>query len=162
MKQYDLIDNTLELYVKKSPVIIRVLMFIIAAATVLLPVLGVIGAINLGNELKIGHIIGPLLSGIIGFYLLRISLWNTYGKETIKLGDTTIEYVADYKWFKDGKQIINLDNAVFSFKEVGYEEDKMGSLFIENDTEQICSVVKLPISQIEVIFEKLSNIAMIK
>ncbi len=155
MKQHHFTGSTLELSIKKSPLIIRGLMFIVAFATVLFPILGVIAAINMGNKPKIGHIIGPLLSGLLGFYILRISLWNTYGKETIKVGNSTIEHLADYGWFKDGKKTLNLKNLEFTVNQVGYEDDKMGTLVMTDDTDEISTVIKLPIQQIEELIEKI-------
>lgn len=51
--------------------------------------------------------IAPLL---IGFYLLRIALWNGYGKELIKLENQNVTYQADYKIFKSKKLCFKLED----------------------------------------------------
>lgn len=46
----------------------------------------------------------PLLFGL---FLLRITLWNFYGKEVYDLVNSEMEYYADYNWFKDSRQKLN-------------------------------------------------------
>ncbi|WP_166963168.1 hypothetical protein [Yeosuana marina] len=112
-----------------------------------------------GKGLHIGYFIILFLFGLIAFYLLRISLWNTYGEETIVLNMPTIQYEANYGWFKDGKKTINSNTPVFSISQIGYEEDKIGTLVIGENDEKIESVVKIPINQIEELIEKLKIVA---
>lgn len=157
MKQYDFKEKTIILRVRKSPIFVRGIMFFFAFASCILPLTGIILAISSGKGFHIGFLIGLFFFGLIGFYLLRISLWNTYGEETIKLQKSTIEYEANYGWFKDGKKRINFNNPAFSINKIGYEEDKTGILVIEEDTKKIESVVKIPISQIEELIEKIKN-----
>lgn len=132
-------------------------MFFFAFVSFLLPVLGIIMSISTGNGIHFGFFIGLFLFGLIGFYLLRISLWNTYGEETIKLNMPTIEYEANYGWFKDGKKTINSNKLVFSINQIGYEDDKIGTLVIGEHNEKIESVVKIPIVEIEELIEKLKQ-----
>lgn len=116
-------------------------------------------AISIGMRFQIAFLVGLFLFGLAGFYLLRMSLWNTYGEETIKLQSPRIEYEANYKWFKDGKKSISPTNLVFSINQIGYEEDKLGTLVVGNDNEQIASVVKMPMHQIEELINELKTVA---
>lgn len=155
MKQYELKNKTLVLKVNKSPIIVRGILFFLAIASFLLPILGTIASIADDKEFHIGFLIAIFLFGLIGFYLLRISLWNTYGKETINFFSSKIEYEADYFWFKDDKKSINTNRLSFSIKKLDSDSNHKGTLIIETESETIESVIKLPIHQIEEIIEKL-------
>jgi len=158
MKQYSLNDKTLTLKVKKSPFIIRGIMFFLSFTSFILPLLGITIGIKIGKGLHIGYFVGLFLFGLLGFYLLRISLWNTFGKETIIFSKSTIEYVADYRWFKDGKKNITLNKELsFWIEHVGYTEDNVGNLIIGNENERIESVVKIPITQLKKLLIELKN-----
>ncbi|MDY7394152.1 hypothetical protein UMM65_02785 [Aureibaculum sp. 2210JD6-5] len=157
MKQFNLNNGTLTLKVKKSPLVVRSIMFVFSFLCFLLPIMGIVMAISIGSKFHIGFIIVLFLFGLIGFYLLRISLWNTYGKEVIELNEKTVNYEANYGWFKDGKKTINSDNLNYTIRPIGYEEDKKGVLIINNDDSVIESVVKIPILQLEELVKILKN-----
>lgn len=149
MQQFNFKNNILNLKVKKSPLAIRIIMFFFAFASFILPVFGTIWGLVLGGGLKIGYFIGIGLFSVMGFYLLRIALWNTYGEETIEILENKIIYEANYGWFKDGKKEIAISDPSYSFKSVGYQEDNEGVLVISSENAQMESVVKMPIEQIE-------------
>ncbi len=94
----------------------------------------------------------------MGFYLLRIALWNTYGKEEITFNGSNIEYFADYGWFKDSikpKEIVPL---VYSIRQIGYEEDKKGALVIGKADRAIECVTKMKSIEIEELIGRLKSI----
>ncbi|GAA3610318.1 hypothetical protein GCM10022396_29370 [Flavivirga amylovorans] len=93
----------------------------------------------------------------MGFYLLRVSLWNTYGYETIFFNEQKLTYEANYGWFKDGKKVITISSLSFTIKQIGYEEDKKGTLIIETDDSCIECATKMPIHEIKELIEKLTN-----
>jgi hypothetical protein len=128
---------------------VRIIMFFFAFAFFLFPVLGTIVGILTGGGLEIGYFIGIGIFGLMGFYLLRVSLWNTYGEETIEILSDRVIYEASYGWFKDGKKEIIISVPKYSFKSVGYEEDNEGVLVISDGESQLESVVKMPMEQIE-------------
>lgn len=149
MQQFNFKNNTLNLKVKKSPFLIRIIMFFFAFASFILPVFGTIWGLALGGGLEIGYFIGIGLFSVMGFYLLRVALWNTYGEETIEILENKITYEANYGWFKDGKKEMAMIVPSYSFKSVGYEEDNEGVLVIVSENSQMESVVKMPMDQIE-------------
>jgi hypothetical protein len=149
MQQFNFRNNILNLKVKKSPLAVRIIMFFFAFAFFLFPVLGTIVGILTGGGLEIGYFIGIGIFGLMGFYLLRVSLWNTYGEETIEILSDRVIYEASYGWFKDGKKEIIISVPKYSFKSVGYEEDNEGVLVISDGESQLESVVKMPMEQIE-------------
>lgn len=158
MKQFSIEGKTITLKVKKSPIIVRGIMFLFAFASFILPIIGMIAGISSRKGFHMGYLVGIFLFGLIGFYLLRISLWNTYGVETIKLFTAQIEYEADYGWFKDGKKSIQLNNLKLSINHVGYQEDNLGTLVVSDDNEKIESVVKMHINQLEELINEIKNL----
>lgn len=149
MHQYRFKNNILNLKVKKSPLAIRIVMFFLAFAFFVFPVLGTIVGILAGSGLQFGYFIAIGIFSLIGFYLLRVSLWNTYGEETIEILETKIIYEANYGWFKDGKKEMATVVPEYSFKSAGYEEDNEGVLVITSEESQIESVVKMPMNDLE-------------
>ncbi|RKR11977.1 hypothetical protein C8C83_3735 [Flavobacterium sp. 90] len=149
MQQYSFKNNILNLKVKKSPLAIRAVMFFFTFAFFLFPTLGAIVSVLIGGGLQFGHVIGIGIFALMGFYLLRVSLWNTYGEETIEILNDKVIYEANYGWFKDGKKEIEISSPKYSFKSVGYEEDNEGVLVISDGKIQLESVVKIPDSALE-------------
>jgi hypothetical protein len=149
MHQYNYQNNTLHLKVKKSLVLVRTVMFGLAFSFFAFPVLGTIVGILAGSGLQFGYFIGIGIFSLIGFYLLRISLWNTYGEETIEILENKIIYEANYGWFKDGKKEMEIRVPEYSFKSAGYEEDNEGVLVITSEESQMESVVKIPMNDLE-------------
>jgi len=157
MKQYNLKDKTLTLKVNKPNLFVRGMTFFFSFISFTLPLLGIALTLAVGKRFHFGYIIGLFLFGLIGFYLLRVALWNTYGKEIFELNIPNIKYEADYGWFKDGKKTITPDILNYSVKPIGYEDEKNGVLVIGHDELEIESVVKMPIDQLEELIKILNN-----
>ncbi|OUL60440.1 hypothetical protein [Flavobacterium sp. AJR] len=158
MKQFNLNNNILKLKVKKSPLGIRIVMFFFAFVFFVFPLLGAIINIISGGGMQFGYFIGIGLFSVMGFYLLRVALWNTYGEETIEFFENKITYEANYGWFKDGKKEMSFAILKYSFKLVGYEEDNEGVLVIASEESLIESVVKMPINQVEELISILQSL----
>lgn len=158
MKQYELIGESLNLKVKKAPLFIRGMMFVFAFLLFVGPFIGLFLFVASGNGFHISFAIGIFISGLLGFYLLRVALWNTYGTETLTLSKSKIDYIADYGWFKDGKKQLEIDNTVvYSIQQIGYLEDEKGLLTISTDESQIICVTKIPNEQLNELIEVLNN-----
>lgn len=149
MQQFNFKNNILNLKVKKSPLAIRIIMFFLSFTFFVFPVVGTIIGLANGHGLNIGYFFVIGIFALLGFYLLRISLWNTYGDETIQILENKIMYEANYGWFKDGKKEIAISDPKYSFKSVGYEEDNECALVISSENSQIESVVKMPVEEME-------------
>ncbi|SNR29408.1 hypothetical protein [Flavobacterium sp. ov086] len=149
MQQFNFKNNILNLKVKKSPFVVRIVMFFFAFAFFIFPVLGTIVGILTGGGMQFGYLIGIGIFGLMGFYLMRVSLWNTYGEENIEILKNKVIYEANYGWFKDGKKEIAIAVPKYSFKSVGYEEDNEGVLVISDGVSELESVVKIPVSVLE-------------
>ena len=159
MTQYHIEKHTIILKVKKSPLLIRAFMFLITFVFFTIPFVSMMITILMQDRFHIGFVVGIIFFGLLGFFMLRISLWNTFGKETIVFDNPEIIYEADYKWFKDGKKSYNINPPYFSIEMIGYKEDQIGALLISDgdENELIESVVKIPIDQLEALIEILKK-----
>lgn len=149
MRQFLLENDQLKLTVRKSPFIIRIVLYFFAFAFFIFPTAGTIASIALGEGLHFGFIIGIGIFSLLGFYLLRVALWNTYGEEIIKYSKNEILYEANYGWFRDAKKTIKNESLTYFVSPVGYEEDHEGILLLDNGKETIECAVKMPQQQIE-------------
>src|SRR5690606_8611027 len=111
---------------------------------------GFIANIINGGELKFFNLVFLFIFGLIAFYMLRVSLWNTYGSEVIQFDNNKLTYVADYHWFKDKVKEFTFENIEYDIKQVGYEEDNKGVLVIKFDDDKVLeTVTKIPIPDLE-------------
>lgn len=159
MKHYQLEENRLELSVKKTPLIIRIILFLFTFLFFTMPIAGMLLYIAAGNGFHVGFLFGLFFFGLMGFYLLRHALWNTYGKETIQFHTNSITYIADYGWFKDGQKEIEITEAIpFSIQPIGYEEDNIGTLQIGEGDAEIRCVTKVDRDELEGLIKELREI----
>jgi hypothetical protein len=110
--------------------------------------------ISKGNGFHFGFIIGLAFFGFWGFYMLRLALWNTFGKEIIEFGPKKINYYADYRWFRDGKKQISSETPI----EISYTESagkNTVNLLIRNEFSCIESVIKLPSTELNELIRKI-------
>ncbi len=157
-KQYEIHKNLIVLRVKKAPLFIRSVMFFFTFLFFVLPLTGMILGLSMGTSIHIGYLFGLLIFGLLGFYMLRLSLWNTYGKETITFNQENITYLADYGWFKDGENQKEIKAPrVYSVKQIGYEDENKGVLVIGLDDPIVC-VTKMPNIELEELIDKLNDL----
>lgn len=158
MNQIEFNNNILVLKVKKSNLFSRLILYVITSLSVILPLGGFFVNLLIGGDLKFFNILFVLLFGIIFFYMLRISLWNTYGKEIIEISETTLNYTADYKWFKDKVKKFDFEEIIFIINKVGYEEDNKGALVIDfNNGTILETVTKIDIENLKNVVSKLNR-----
>ena len=91
----------------KAPFSIRLFLGIFMVIGFLTPV--AVFILNLYKDLDFGFsfVTTVIIGLLVGFYLLRLILWNTYGKEYLTLYSDKIEYQCDYKYFKGGMKTLN-------------------------------------------------------
>ena len=157
MDQFSFENNQLKLKVSKTPVFVSLILIIITFLCFALPIFGIVFNAVEGNGIKIGGILVFGVFCLIGFYLLRISLWISYGQEIIKFNENEIIYIADYRWFKDGEKTKKKNEITYSIKPVGYEEENNGILVISNGKSEIESVVKIPKENLEKLISRIEN-----
>ena len=106
------------------------------------------------SGLSLGILISYAFFWGIGFFVLRFVLWNSYGKEVMTFNANNISYHSDFKYFKDGKKLIENKELVYSLSE---EFDGKSSLIINNGIEEIETSIKVPSSDLINLIEKLKN-----
>ncbi|NTD99966.1 hypothetical protein G6M26_42760 [Agrobacterium tumefaciens] len=143
---------------RKSPLLISVILFPTSFLFFLLPIYGLTLSLFHGNGITFFSIIIIAIFFMLGYYLLRISLWNTFGKEIIWIGHEKIVYEADYGWFKGDKKEIYLENLNYLIKPCEFEKNNMGVLILESDKSKIECVVQVPIIELETLLINLRNI----
>ncbi len=120
----------IEIKVKPANIFFKTLLFTIAAAPIVIMVAVLILADKI--ESPFGYFIGLLLFGAMSFFLFRVLLWNTYGKEVYSFKPTEVTMLNDYKWFKDNNRTI----AISSELKVYYTDlEKEQELFELTDKE---------------------------
>lgn len=155
--QYSFDRNKLTLRVYKSPLFIRIVLFVLSFLLAFLPVFGMVAGLASGHDFHFGYLFGIALSSLLAFFILRIGLWNSYGSETFLFSANRVEYEADYGWFKDGeKSIESIDLAAVAVP-IGYEDDEMAVLCISYEKQSIRSVVKMPEYEIGEIITQLNR-----
>lgn len=134
-------------------------MFTFSFMLFILPISGMISYISEGKGIHTGFFLMIFIFGLLGFYLLRVSLWNTYGKEIIVFNENKCTYYADYNWFKDGVKTETFDTINFSKNPVGYIEDNNYTLVIEDFSTQneIMCVTKMPEAALEKLIRELKE-----
>ena len=157
MQQIELTNNKIILSVKKSPKGVTVALLILAFASVLTPLFGLVINVMMGNGLRFMFVFFIGIMGFIGLYLLRMSLWNSRGREIILLKDNHFTYIADYGWFKDTVLKVNCENITLTHSPFGHSEEKTGILVIGDDKYFKRSVVKIPLDQLEKLIVDYSN-----
>lgn len=158
MKQITFQDNTLTLKVGKSPLIIRIILFPTAFLFFILPTYAITSNLSDGSGITLLSVIMIAFFFLLGYYLLRISLWNTFGEEVITLGSEKIIYEADYGWFKGNKKEIFIENLKCSIKPGEFENKDKGVLLLDSDQSQIECVALIPIKELEALIIDLSKI----
>lgn len=158
MNQIEFKENQLVLRVKKSPFLGRILLYLITFLSIALPLGGFIANMINGGEIKFFNIVFLFLFGLIAFYMLRVSFWNTYGFELIQFGNNKLTYVANYHWFKDKVREFSFENINYDIKQIGYEEDNKGVLVIKFDDDKVLeTVTKIPISDLDSLISNLNK-----
>lgn len=155
----------IELKVRPANLFFKTILFIIAAIPlfIILAILFSEGKI----ESPFGFFLGFIFLGGISFFLFRLFLWNSYGKETYIITNNEFTAVNDYKWFKDNKRAVSnyskmelfyayADNTskLFELYETNHinKEEELVIIFLIDEVPYI-SVVKQNKKDIEYLFK---------
>ena len=153
----DIKDNQIIIDHTKTPWIIRVILTLILSICALIPLAVTFFVLSQGDGPHISIFISYLIFWGLGFYLVRVVLWNTFGKEIISLDQNRVTYIADYKYFKDGKKELNSHGLQ---TEIIYEDTMdihVGRLRIFNQTEEIETVLQSSLSDLEKMKERIKT-----
>src|SRR5688572_30664501 len=111
----------LEFFTKPVPLFIRVTLLTIILICAAIPV-AIIALADL--ESPMGYIFSMLVFWLPGFFLLRVLLWNSYGREVVIFNAGRVNYFCDFKLFQDRK--LSFEMAALDF---GFIEDRTEKLF---------------------------------
>mgnify|MGYP006902921598 CR=1 FL=1 len=142
-------DSNVTISVKKSPFLIRLILSVVLAIMILIPLWASYLVLSTGDGLHIGLAFSFIFFWGLGFYMLKIILWNSVGREILILGNEKIEYIADYGLFKDGRKEIETNQLA---TEIIYEDDSnntLGRLRLTSNNESIESVVKIRFAELK-------------
>ena len=147
---------TLEIFVKRAPLFIIITLTCVLAILFLIPIVGAIFMV-MTDLLNFSLALIVLIFWGSGFYLLRIILWNTCGKEIIIFKPDKVSYIGDYRLFKDGKIEIENKSIEILFPLKPESNQEFSYLAIRNESEQIKTVTKLPIETLQEIKERIKT-----
>jgi len=144
-KQIDKVENdyNLDLVIKtdKAPLSIRLFLGIFMIIGFLTPLIVLIFSFYSDLEIGFSYIITLIIGVGVGFYLLRLILWNTYGKEILKITPERVDYHCDYRYFKGNKKI--LEGSPFRIKPIFGYKAIYGKLNIENDSDSLTTNIDI-------------------
>lgn len=155
MPTYTIDDKTLIMKPKKVPVWVKAILYCVTVFSVIFSFTILIFGILTNGFLFFSFII-IFIFCLLVIYFVRLSLWNTFGREVIHFSQNQVTYQADYGWFKGSQHNIHHDNQLeITIQQVDYEDDNIGVLIFYNKTDKIESVVKMPISTLEKLINEL-------
>lgn len=148
-------ENQITLKVKKT----KKFLFLNLIFLSLFGILGVFFIILIifsnGTEGAFGYIVIFLIYIASSIYLLRLALWNRYGKEILTFQNNQIIYTADYKLFKD--KIAEFDKDSFSISILKLHKDT-GKFLFKDKTQKIESSIISEIKDLNEIKKQIQNI----
>lgn len=134
---------------KKAPLFIRIVLTLIMSVLVLIPIALIVFTWLFGEGAIIGIAFSFLFCWGLGFYLLRIILWNSCGREILNLEAEKVSYIADYGLFKDGRQEIPSRGLQTEIIYDIQSNSKLGRLRLNHKTVSLETVLPLSIAEID-------------
>lgn len=151
-------NNRITIIGSKSNIVGRLFLWFLAISCFLIPLTVTISQLVLGNGFHFAMIILFLIFWALAAQMTRIVLWNTYGKEILQLHKTTIEYMADYKFFKDGNKTFQVNEIQFETAEfIELNKKKMWTLRLKSNNEIFQTSLKLDSDEIGSIHQELKT-----
>jgi hypothetical protein len=138
-------NNEIIISSEPSPLIARIILKLIIIISALIPIAAAIAMVISEIDFYFGVLISFILFWGIGIYLIKVFLWNKYGREILSYQPDKISYMADYKYFKDSICEISTDNL-----EASKVEKESGVIIkISNGDLTIMTVVPITIKEAE-------------
>lgn len=153
-------NNRLELAVKRPTHFVTI--FLVSAATLCIIAPLIIFA-NLmfqsqeGFRIETMTVVLSLIPIIFGIYLLRIFIWNFYGKEIYSFENGKLVYWSDFKFFKTEKKDFKIRELNFSTEHSGFENERKSVLITESRKLKHKSKVELPEKEANQLIELLNQ-----
>jgi len=104
------LDSEIRVIGKKINLFARSILWFFVITSFLIPIAVTVVQIILGNGLHFAILITYIIFWGIVVFMLRAVLWNTYGVEILTLKENSIEYCANFKYFKDSHKEFRIEN----------------------------------------------------
>lgn len=148
-KQFNIDDNQLIISTRKSPIFIRIVLTTFLVLIASIPIAVTIFVLKSGEGPFIGIVFSFLLCWGIGFYLLKLTLWNSVGREILSMETDKISYVADYRLFKDGRKEIEIKDLETELIHEEQSDNPLGRLRLRTKSNSLETVLQMTISEVE-------------
>lgn len=155
--QIQITNNQITILGSRTPLFIRIILTFVISICGLIPILVTMYMMIIGDGLHFGLALSIIIFWGLGFYLLRILLWNTYGKEILNLDQNKIQYLADYKLFIDGRQELTPDKIEVEINNENSLDAENGRLRIKNSIDCIEMMLPSRLTDLELIKEKIKS-----
>lgn len=151
MRQHQVKIDSKQLVIssRKAPVFIRIVLIILLSTLILIPLVVTFFTLTYGNGPHIGIVFSFLLCWGVAFYLLRILLWNSVGREVLILNTNYISYAADYRLFKDNQQEIAVKGLETDIVYGESPNQSLGRLRLRNQSTSLETVLQTTIAELE-------------
>lgn len=153
--QLSLSKNLLTVTVGASSILIRLVLMFFASVSFLIPIAVVAFTVTNHSDFNFIFVIITIICWLSAFYLLRIILWNTYGKEQLLFMHGKVVYEADYKFFKDAKMEI-IGTIAVEIVVNKYSKKDENTLLLKSDDEQIETVISLPFDTWQLVLDDIN------
>jgi len=147
--QIEISGSRLTISAKKAPLFIRIVLILILSILILIPITVTFFVLTFGDGPHIGIAISYLICWGLGFYLLRVILWNSVGREILTLDPEKISYIADFKLFQDGRQEITTEELETEIIYEGEQNQPFGRLRLKSKLDSIETVLQTAIAELE-------------
>lgn len=138
---------TVVISVINTPLIIRLFLSVVALIIFVMPIVVTGYIVSTDGVLPFGLFISYFIAWLVGAYLTRIVLWNTYGKEELTLYTDKISYRTDFKFFQSNKKEITVENLQLASICID-EEEQCGILGMTNGADELQTVIKVPMKEL--------------
>lgn len=128
----------------------------------LTPIIVTFLAVRTGGEIKFGIIIFYLILWLSGVYIVRLMLWNIYGKEVFKKSGETIYYYSDYKLVKDNFKKFDINESKVFLKSSKLYGDIFYHILIVSNNDSFNSSIKIQEKDVDFIKAKIDDCWQIK
>lgn len=153
-------NDRLEIAVKRPTHFVTI--FLISAATLciiapLIIIANLMFQLQEGFRIETMTVLLSLIPIVFGIYLLRIFIWNFFGKEVYNFENEKIEFWSDFKFFKTEKKSFKIKDLNFGTEHSGFENEKKSVLTIETKKLKHKSKVELPEKETNRLIELLNK-----
>lgn len=110
-----------------------------------------------GFRIETMTVVLSLIPIVFGLFLLRMFIWNFFGKEVYNFENEKLEFWSDFKFFKTEKKSFKIRDLNFSTEHSGFENERKSVLITETKKFKHKSKVELPEKEADQLIELLNQ-----